>query len=472
MDSTFNIIQGGMGADVSSWELARSVSMERQLGVISSTAIDHVVVHRLQRGCPHYHSAVLAFPNKDVSKRILEKYYVEGGIGESEVVKRIPMSSVTMSVELLELIIVSNFATVYLAKKGHNNPVGINLLTKIPIPILPSLYGAMIADVDVVIMGAGIPYEIPAILDKLSVLEKVEMNIHVVGSDSGDNFKIHFNPQDVPVENFSLQRPDFFPIVSSDILAASLLKRAKGSSIEGFIVEKHVAGGHNAPPRGRYEVNSDGEPIYGDRDEINIKRIRDLGKPFYMAGGYGSAGCLDEALSLGAAGVQVGTIFAFSKESGFMDEIKDKVVDAINKGDVRVVADGRMSPTGFPFKVMQLEGTLSDEKVVADRPKVCNQGYLRTIYKTKSGKLGYRCPSEPDNDFIMKGGDPADIVGRKCLCNALMSAADAATMQKGRDELEKYVVSSGDDLDGVKELLKKHNNSYTVKDALNYLLGK
>ena len=36
------LIQGGMGAAVSGWELARAVSLTGQLGVVSGTAIEHI----------------------------------------------------------------------------------------------------------------------------------------------------------------------------------------------------------------------------------------------------------------------------------------------------------------------------------------------------------------------------------------------------------------------------------------------
>ncbi len=42
------IIQGGLGVAVSNWRLARAVSALGQLGVVSGTAIDQVVVRRSQ----------------------------------------------------------------------------------------------------------------------------------------------------------------------------------------------------------------------------------------------------------------------------------------------------------------------------------------------------------------------------------------------------------------------------------------
>lgn len=44
------IIQGGMGAGVSNWKLARAVSLAGQLGVVSGTALDSILTRRLQMG--------------------------------------------------------------------------------------------------------------------------------------------------------------------------------------------------------------------------------------------------------------------------------------------------------------------------------------------------------------------------------------------------------------------------------------
>ena len=44
------IIQGGMGVAVSSWKLAKAVAVTGQLGVVSGTAVDAVMVRRLQLG--------------------------------------------------------------------------------------------------------------------------------------------------------------------------------------------------------------------------------------------------------------------------------------------------------------------------------------------------------------------------------------------------------------------------------------
>ena len=63
------------------------------------------------------------------------------------------------------ICLLGNFVEVFLAREGHSNPVGINYLEKIQTPHLVSIYGAMLAGVGYILMGAGIPLKIPGVLD-------------------------------------------------------------------------------------------------------------------------------------------------------------------------------------------------------------------------------------------------------------------------------------------------------------------
>ncbi len=159
-----------------------------------------------------------------------------------------------------------------------------------------------------------------------------------------------------------LHRPRFLAIVSSNTLATTMLRRASGR-VDGFVIESPTAGGHNAPPRGKLQLNAAGEPVYGERDRVNIADLRALGVPFWLAGGYGNPDKLREALEQGAAGVQVGTAFAFSRESGMRPDLKTQLIQQAIAGTGEVFTDPLASPTGFPFKVAQLEGTSSTSDV-------------------------------------------------------------------------------------------------------------
>ena len=63
------------------------------------------------------------------------------------------------------------------------------------LPTIHSLYGAMLADVDYVIMGAGIPSKIPGILDALAEHRECSLPIEVHGEDAENNeYAMKFSP--------------------------------------------------------------------------------------------------------------------------------------------------------------------------------------------------------------------------------------------------------------------------------------
>ena len=179
------IIQGGMGVGVSSWRLAKAVSKLGQLGVVSGTALDSVWVRRLQQGDlgENFRRAIKSFPVPEMAKRVFQKYYSSADQSPNKSFKRPSMLTAKPTTRLQELLIVTNFVEVFLAKEEHAGIVGINYLEKIQMATLPSLYGAMLAGVDYVLMGAGIPREIPGVLDQLSRHEKVELKLQVEGAN-------------------------------------------------------------------------------------------------------------------------------------------------------------------------------------------------------------------------------------------------------------------------------------------------
>jgi NAD(P)H-dependent flavin oxidoreductase YrpB (nitropropane dioxygenase family) len=191
--------------------------------------------------------------------------------------------------------------------------------------------------------------------------------------------------------------------------------------------------------------------------------------PFWLAGSYAEPERVQEALALGAAGVQVGTAFAYCEESGFESEIKKRVLEMSRAGQARVFTSPVASPTGFPFKVVPIEDTMSEDEVYEVRPRECDLGYLRSAYRREDGSVGWRCASEPVADFVAKGGAEAETVGRKCLCNALM--VNVGLGQIHRDGyVEPPLVTSGDDVESVARFLPPGATTYRAADVLDYLL--
>ncbi len=465
------IIQGGMGVGVSNWRLARSVSRTGQMGVVSGTALDQVLARRLQDGDPggEMLHALSQFPFPAMAARVRERWYRAGGRAEGEPYIRMPQHQLDGPRDVWELCIVANFTEIFLAREGHNNPVGINYLEKIQLPHLPSIYGAMLAGVDYVLMGAGIPLKIPGALDALAEYLPASYPIAVAGAEAGEGSAVQFDPAEFlegtpPV----MRRPRFLAIVSSNTLAATMLKRANGE-VDGFIVEAPIAGGHNAPPRGKLQLDSYGEPLYGERDIVDFEKLRELGKPFWLAGGRGNPEQLREALRAGATGVQVGTAFAFCEESGLSEAHKHAVLESIWDSETRVLTDALASPTGFPFKVAPAPGTLSDESVYAARPRICDLGYLREAYRTPEGDVGFRCASEPVTVYVSKGGDPAESPGRKCLCNALMANIGLAQNRNGH-YLEPGLITAGNDVTSLKQFVSPGQPHYTAAQVVSRLL--
>lgn len=460
------IIQGGMGVGVSGWKLANAVARAGQLGVVSGTAVDTTLIRRLQDGDigGHLRRAMHAFPIPEVSTRILQRYFHQNGRPDGTPYELASMYRQTVSIARQQLTVLASFVEVFLAKEGHNGKVGINLLTKLQLPNLALLYGAMLANVDYVLMGAGIPREIPAALDALAAQQPASLRFEVEGESATPPRTISFEPAAIGADTSTvLARPKFIAIVASHALATNLARKST-SRVDGFVVEGPTAGGHNAPARGTPTYNELGEPIYGERDIVDLNQMRELDIPFWIAGGTGSPEQLTFALEQGACGVQVGTLFAYCDESGFDPAIKRAVLESTRQGTARVLTDPRASPTGFPFKVVYE----ADQADAAPRKRLCDLGYLRTAYARADDRVGYRCPAEPVDDYLQKGGTFEDTIGRQCMCNGLVSAIGLPQIQAdGRAEAP--LITSGNALLSIIDFVGMRTR-YSASDVIEYLL--
>ncbi|MGI9457398.1 MAG: nitronate monooxygenase, partial [Aeoliella sp.] len=332
------IIQGGMGAAVSSWPLAKAVSLTGQLGVVSGTALDAVLVRRLQLGDVggHIRRALAEFPLPGIAERVLDRFFVPDGKRSDASFASLKLLREAPSHARKALIVLSNYVEVFLAKESHKGMVGVNYLEKIQLPTLPSLFGALLAGVDYVLMGAGIPTSIPGAIERLCDGKSAELPLRVEEAERDDNYLLQFDPEEFTKERSPrLRRPKFLPIVASATLATMLSRKSNGV-VDGFVVEGSTAGGHNAPPRGKMQLNDRGEPIYGERDALDKKAMQSLGLPYWLAGSTGSPEQVANALAGGAAGVQVGTAFAFCDESGLREDIRREVIQSSKTGDLDV----------------------------------------------------------------------------------------------------------------------------------------
>lgn len=506
------LIQGGMGVYVSNWRLAGAVARERPgltAGTVSGTALDSAHVRLLQLGDPggHIRRALAVFDSRfgtHTGKNIIDRYFIEGGKAPSDRFKNSPAhivrpvggkipaavrdirsGSISLSIddELVELLIATAFAEVWLAKKDHPGKIFINFLKKIELPLVYAMYGAMLAGVDGIVVGAGNPQGLPAVRSHLVKHEHVETDLTVLYRETGESFILPFDPARVADGRLAqnpLEKPAFLAIASLHNLVETL-SHNPDEAPDGFIIEHHTAGGHNAGPQGPLTKDALGQPVYGPDDEPDMESVRNTGVPFWMAGGYGSREKLQQALALGAAGVQVGSAFALAEESGLKPVYRTAVLDEIKNGkeDSDLVLTTFFSPTGYPFKVARLDGTLSDEDVYAARRKICDLGLLQQRGLGKPGEDGsrpffQRCQASPLEDFIARRGLPGNTLGKRCLCNGLLSAVGLSQITKsnGLPVEEPAVVTLGNHLDGIRRLSRSGQAAYWAADVVSDILGE
>ncbi len=477
------IIQGGMGIGVSDWKLANAVASRGALGVVSGTALDSVLARRLEQGDQggHMRRGLAAFPDRRIADRILARWFRADGTPETHDFSVLPMramgsadsmvsdpSAIAGNDELDALTVAANFVEVYLAMEGHSGFVGINFLEKVQLPNPAAIYGAMLAGVDYVLMGAGIPLEIPGLLDRYSRGECGEIRVQVSGAAKDEIHTVRFDPSRVmEAPPVALKRPYFLAIVSSYILAMTMVTRASGT-VDGIVVENHTAGGHNAPPRGVLSLDVSGEPMYGPKDTVDYAKMVGLNVPFWLGGSYSREESLSSADGEGAAGIQVGTLFAFCSESGLLPELKRRFLEAVSAGKAFVRTHPHASPTGYPFKLALLGDTLSEKKDFIARKRVCNVGLLRELFRTSDGSIGYRCPAESEPAYAAKGGDGEKSGEARCLCNALLANIGLGMKYAG-ERLEQPLLTVGNQLESLRLVVAKFGMQYSARDVIAFL---
>lgn len=468
------ILQGGMGVYVSDWKLARTVSRLGQLGIISGTGLGGVLTRLLQNGDKDgtLRQAFDAFPIPEMAQMIWGRYFIEGGKSPDTPFRSIPVIGHEPNKFVQALLIVANFVEVWRAKHGHDGLVGMNYLEKLQTPHLYSFFGAILAGVDVIVAGAGLPIYFPRALERLSSFEEATYDLGVV---NGAPIPMKFDPSTVMTAQDFLaletRQPACFGIVSTSA-AAKILHKKSDEQFDGFVVEGPKAGGHNAPPRRSHDLNERGEPIYdmADKDNPHLEEIREIGLPFWLAGSQCSPKALQNALTLGARGVQVGTAFSLCRESGLPSRTKLDSISEIQAGTYDVLTDPVASSSGMPFKVVQRKGTISQQSVYEARPRLCDLGSLRHPYLKEDGTLGWRCPAEPVEDYVRKGGEADHTIGRKCVCNGLLSTIGYGQVRQN-GWVEPALITSGDDTSFLQHLELGSDGLYGAKQVVDYILS-
>jgi nitronate monooxygenase len=180
-------------------------------------------------------------------------------------------------------------------------------------------------------------------------------------------------------------------------------------------------------------------------------------------------------------GVQVGSSFALTQESNMKSTYRTAILDQLKKGtdDAALVKTTLFSPTGFPFKVVQLNDTLADEAVFAARRRVCDLGFLQRRGLSKPAadgtrRLFQRCRAAPLSDFVNKRGLQRNTEDQRCLCNGLISCVGLGQVRSQNGDVveEPAIVTMGNHLDGIRRLSRHGQTPYWVRDVVADILGE
>lgn len=422
IDEMPRLIQAGMGVRISGARLANATSRLGALGVVSGVGLRHVVIEEVRAGNKEVIETAGTFPLGQYVEELLA--FAPGGPQHN---RPAPMDvpDPKRAARPRRLSVICAYTEVKRAQKGHRGKIGINVMWKCALSVLPTLYGAMLAGVDALLCSAGVPMELPGILRSVRAGEDLA---YVPLSGTGTPARLEIAADEPAALLAGTKPPRMIPVLSNYALPKRILdvweREYAGARPFAFVLENHQAGGHNAPPRNKHD--------FGELDEIDqyFDRVRALGVPIYVAGAFPGGGTradLARWRGRGAYGIQVGSRFALCNESGLRRDLKDQVIERNARGETTVLTDKRASPTGYPFKYVPLPGTIADPAIYEQRRRLCNRGYLlQSHFETLPDgtvKETYLCPGMPARQYLKLGGSPEDLSGRICLCNALLSTA-------------------------------------------------
>lgn len=251
------------------------------------------------------------------------------------------------------------------SKKG-GEPVAINIMVALESTYADSVLGSLDAGVDAIISGAGLPLALPALA-----------NDHPNGDKTA-----------------------LVPIVSSGRALRIICKRWQklGRLPDAAVVEGPLAGGHLGW-KTTDEIFSPEARLENILPECLEVAKEFGGFPVIAAGGIFTHEDIVRYIAMGASGVQMGTRFLATEESGASERFKKAVVECEEKDILIATQPG--SPCGLPFRILN-NSPMFLETLRGMRKTICDKGYAM---------LGGKCSARelPDRFF--------------CICNGLLSSA-------------------------------------------------
>lgn len=322
----FPIIQGGMGVGVSSSDLAGAVAEYGAVGTLSSVALSSTPRYR-----PLLHAKIREAKEFAAShgRKVTEDEF-------EDVFHAANLEALRQEIRRARGI------------SGGKGALFMNVMVAVN-RYREHIVASCEEGVDAVVCGAGLPTDLPEI-----------------------------------AKDF----PDvaLIPIVSSPRAAAILLKKwAKyGRMPDAFVVEDPSrAGGHLGSPT-LDKVDAEETRLESAVPElVRMLRSQGLDIPVIAAGGIVTRDDVERMLELGASGVQMGTRFLSSWESGASDAFKEAVVRAGSEDVVEYYSNAML-----PARALRQSGVFRNLSEVRVRVRKCVENCL-THCAYRDGKEGY-----------------------------------------------------------------------------------
>lgn len=281
---------------------------------------------------------------------------------------------------------------------GQGKPIAMNIMVAVINQYADSVLGTMDGGGDAIISGAGLPLALPEIAKQHPRYNEVAL----------------------------------IPIVSSGRAFEIIIKRwaRSGKTPDAVIVEGPLAGGHIAwrDPQEALAPANKLENLLAEVYPI-AKALGNI--PVIAAGGIYSNEDIHNAIESGCSGVQMGTRFLATHESGANEKYKKLLVEC-SEDDIEL-ANRPGSPCGMLFRVLK-KSPFYQEALARERAPKCDKGYLLN--------KGF-CPSKYENEKTF------------CICNGLLASINL----NNAAEKELYTVGASahrlDKILSVKELMEE-----------------
>jgi nitronate monooxygenase len=265
---------------------------------------------------------------------------------------------------------------------GNGGAIGMNIMVAVINQYADSVLGSMDGGVDAIISGAGLPMALVEIAKEHPRFEEVAL----------------------------------IPIVSSGRALEVICKRWSRSNRlpDAIVVEGPLAGGHIAwrTTEDALSPNNRLENLLAD--VFRTAKKWNLNVPVIAAGGVYTHDDIVRFIEMGCDGVQMGTRFLATYESGANETYKKLLVESKPRDIELSTRPG--SPCGMMFRVLT-DSPFYQQALARERAPKCDKGYL-----LNKGN----CPSKYENEKTF------------CICNGLLASIDL----NNENEKELYTVGA------------------------------